>query len=88
MLCEVTPEEYSCLDDLGAEIAKIRKRRKWSQDELAAKAGISSATLSKIECAETKYVPSTIVLIRICAALGKKPGALIDQSFPLSIRQE
>jgi transcriptional regulator with XRE-family HTH domain len=34
---------------LGARIRLARRERRWSQDELAARAGITSRTLSKIE---------------------------------------
>jgi transcriptional regulator with XRE-family HTH domain len=34
---------------LGAEIRLARRERRWSQDELAARAGITPRTLSKIE---------------------------------------
>lgn len=34
---------------LGAEIRLARRERRWSQDELAGRAGITARTLSKIE---------------------------------------
>lgn len=34
---------------LGARVRLARRERRWSQDELAARAGITSRTLSKIE---------------------------------------
>lgn len=34
---------------LGAQIRLARRQRRWSQDELAARAGISPRTVSKIE---------------------------------------
>jgi transcriptional regulator with XRE-family HTH domain len=34
---------------LGAEIRLARRRRRWSQDELASRAGITSRTVYKIE---------------------------------------
>jgi transcriptional regulator with XRE-family HTH domain len=34
---------------LGAEIRLARRERRWSQDELAARAGITPRTISKIE---------------------------------------
>ena len=34
---------------LGAQIRLARRERRWSQDELAARAGISARTVSKIE---------------------------------------
>ena len=34
---------------LGAEIRLARRRRRWSQDELAARAGITTRTVYKIE---------------------------------------
>jgi transcriptional regulator with XRE-family HTH domain len=34
---------------LGAEIRLARRRRRWSQDELAARAGITARTVYKIE---------------------------------------
>lgn len=37
---------------LGAEIRLARRRRRWSQDELAARAGITARTVSKIEHGE------------------------------------
>lgn len=37
------------VQELGAHIAEARKRRKWTQAELARKAGITRQTLMKIE---------------------------------------
>jgi transcriptional regulator with XRE-family HTH domain len=37
---------------LGAQIRLARRERRWSQDELAARAGITSRTVSKIEHGE------------------------------------
>jgi transcriptional regulator with XRE-family HTH domain len=53
---------------LAARLATLREARGWSLDDLAARAGISRATLSRIERAEVS--PTATQLNRLCAAHG------------------
>jgi transcriptional regulator with XRE-family HTH domain len=55
-------------DALEARVAALRAARGWSLDELAERTGISRATLSRLERAETS--PTAAMLERLCAAFG------------------
>jgi transcriptional regulator with XRE-family HTH domain len=55
-------------------IREARKRRGWTQDELAAKAGIDQTTIS---CIETRSVsPRFDTVMRLAKALGVRPEHL------------
>jgi transcriptional regulator with XRE-family HTH domain len=58
----------------------LRERRALSQAELAEKAGITRATLSRLEGGAERPYPSTIR--KIAAALGVEPGDLMDTDRP------
>jgi transcriptional regulator with XRE-family HTH domain len=53
---------------LGQHIKLERKKRKWSEQNLAARAGISRATLQKIEAGEMS--PSIGLVFEVAALLG------------------
>lgn len=60
------------MDDLDARLARrladLRTSRGWSLDALAARSGVSRATLSRLENAEVS--PTASVLGKLCAAHG------------------
>jgi transcriptional regulator with XRE-family HTH domain len=59
----------------GRTLRQLRRQHRLSQDQLAAKAGISPATVARLEHApETTCRPRT--LARLAAALGQQPAAL------------
>lgn len=53
------------LKDLGAQIAKVRKSKGYSQDKLGLEAGLARGTVSKIENAEVEAKAGTLALIAI-----------------------
>ncbi len=53
---------------LAARLKLLRQERGWSLDDLAARAGISRATLSRLENADVS--PTASVLGKLCAAHG------------------
>jgi transcriptional regulator with XRE-family HTH domain len=63
---------------MGNKVREIRQKRGWQAQQLAEKAGISTATLSNIE---TGHIPETGVYkaLRICKAL----NVSVATAFPL-----
>lgn len=53
------------LKDLGAQIAKVRKQKGFSQDRLGLEAGLARGTVSKIENAEVEAKAGTLALIAL-----------------------
>lgn len=53
---------------MGELIRVLREKAKLSQDELAAKSGLSRVTISKIECGKVEFV-STKTIAAIAEAL-------------------
>ena len=53
---------------IARRVRELRRERGWSLDALAARSGISRATLSRLENAEVS--PTAQVMGRICAAFG------------------
>lgn len=60
--------------NLGDRIAYLRKRKDWSQSELADKAEVSQSTIAQIEA--DKKDPSVATLIKIAQALEIHPAVL------------
>ena len=60
---------------LVARLAALREGQGWSLDELAQRAGISRATLSRLERGESS--PTAALLGRLCAAYGLPMSRLI-----------
>jgi len=56
--------------NLGITIRQLRKRRGWTQDELAHRAGTTAANISRIEA--DKYRPGAELLGSIAYVLGVK----------------
>jgi transcriptional regulator with XRE-family HTH domain len=63
-------------DPLAARIRREREARNWSLSELAGRAGVSKAMLSKIERAEAS--PTAATLSRIATAYGLTLAALVE----------
>jgi len=54
---------------LSSRVSDARRERGWSQQELAAKSGVSRAEVSAVETA--RQAPSTATALRLAAALGR-----------------
>jgi transcriptional regulator with XRE-family HTH domain len=61
----------------GAWVRELRRRRKVSQVDLAARAGISATYLSEIEQGERN--PTVAVVVRLARALDTKPTQLMSR---------
>lgn len=57
------------------DIKELREKQGLSQEQLAEKAGVAQSTIHYIENGNN---PRTETLIKIAAALGVKPGELLD----------
>ncbi|MCW6030811.1 helix-turn-helix domain-containing protein [Pantoea sp. JK] len=64
-------------DRLAARLAELRVQRGWSLDDLAMVTGISRASLSRIERAETS--PTAALLNRLCVAYGLTMSRLLSE---------
>lgn len=62
---------------IAARLRAERRARNWSLDELAGRAGVSKAMLSKLERGESS--PTATLLGRICGAYGITMSALVAQ---------
>lgn len=60
----------------GKRVQEIRKRQKFSQEQIAEKAGISSNYLSRIECG--KENPTFDMLIKLSDALATDLNEMFD----------
>lgn len=75
-------------DRLAGRLRSLRLERGWSLDALAARSGVSRATLSRIENGEVS--PTASVLGQLCAAQGLTMSrllSLVEEQFqPLVVR--
>jgi len=62
---------------VGDNIRRLRKRKGWSQEELALESEIDLTYLGGIE--RGRRNPSLIVLARIAASLGVHPAKLLQE---------
>lgn len=62
---------------LAQRLAALRAERGWSLDQLSERSGISRATLSRLERAETS--PTASLLGRLCTAFGRTMSRLIAE---------
>ena len=62
---------------LAQRLADLRQQRAWSLEELAQRTGLSRATLSRVERAETS--PTASLLNRLCAAYGLTMSRLLSE---------
>ncbi|MGH3070132.1 MAG: helix-turn-helix domain-containing protein [Streptosporangiaceae bacterium] len=65
----------------GARLRHVRRQHGLSQDQLAAKAGISRATVARLERHPSASCRSR-TLARLAAALGEDPAGLIPARQP------
>ncbi|MBI3347148.1 MAG: helix-turn-helix domain-containing protein [Burkholderiales bacterium] len=84
-------EEFSELNDddpferqLAGRLAALRTAAGWSLDELAARSGVSRATLSRLERAETS--PTATLLSRLARAHGLPLSRLLADAEALPVR--
>ncbi|MGM3173944.1 helix-turn-helix domain-containing protein [Dickeya lacustris] len=84
--------ELSDLDQrIATRLASLRREKGWSLDDLAQHSGISRATLSRLERAQSS--PSAALLGRLCAVYGCTMSRLladveIQPPQPLNTRQQ
>ena len=62
-----TPSDDTILSQLGAALARVRLRRNQTQSELAHQAGVSRATVHRLESGQSTQLTN---LVRILRALG------------------
>src|SRR2546423_15346101 len=62
---------------LAQRLRQLRLERRWSLDQLAARSGVSRATLSRLENNEVS--PTAAVLGRLCPAFGLTMSRLLAQ---------
>jgi transcriptional regulator with XRE-family HTH domain len=80
-------EQASLVDEsidrrIAQRIRALRTERQWPLDELAARSGVSRASLSRIENGEVS--PTAAVLSRLCAAFGltlSRLMVLVEEGF-------
>lgn len=77
MKIESSLSDSAVLDELGERLARTRLERNLSQERLATEAGVSKATVERLEAGEP--VKSTS-LIRVLRALGRLEA--LDQLLP------
>jgi transcriptional regulator with XRE-family HTH domain len=77
MKIEANLSDSAVLEELGERLARTRLERNLSQERLASEAGVSKATVERLEAGEP--VKSTS-LIRILRALGRLEA--LDQLLP------
>jgi transcriptional regulator with XRE-family HTH domain len=74
---------------LATRLSVMRQEHGWSLDELAERSGISRATLSRMERAETS--PTASLLGRLCTAYGRTMSRLmaeVEADLPHLIRSD
>ncbi len=58
-------------------VARLRREKSWTREDLAAAAGLSVSTIRKIENRERR--PRTETLAALCTALDCTPGDLLPE---------
>ena len=71
------PDIERTVSALGAKLAMARAERGWSLAELARRAGVSTASVHKIE--KSGMTPTIATLMKIAAALGTNVSFFIDE---------
>jgi transcriptional regulator with XRE-family HTH domain len=71
------PDIERTVSALGAKLAMARAERGWSLAELARRAGVSTASVHKIE--KSGMTPTIATLMKIAAALGTSVSYFIDE---------
>ncbi|MCV6606409.1 MAG: helix-turn-helix domain-containing protein [Porticoccaceae bacterium] len=78
-ITQLTPDNIA-LQELGARLARIRKQRGHSQQQLADQAGIGVATLRRIENGQDSQLGSWIKLLKALQMAGAI-DTLLPESF-------
>ncbi len=76
------PEIERTVSALGAKLAMARAERGWSLAELARRAGVSTASVHKIE--KSGMTPTIATLMKVAAALGTSVGSFIDEDVAVT----
>jgi transcriptional regulator with XRE-family HTH domain len=71
------PDIERTVSALGAKLAAARAERGWSLAELARRAGVSTASVHKIE--KSGMTPTIATLMKVAAALGTSVSSFIDE---------
>jgi transcriptional regulator with XRE-family HTH domain len=71
------PQIERTVSELGAKVARARSARGWSLAQLAQRAGVSAATVHKIE--KSGMTPTIASLMKIAAALGASVAYFVDE---------
>jgi len=71
------PDIERTVSALGAKLAAARAERSWSLAELARRAGVSTASVHKIE--KSGMTPTIATLMKVAAALGTSVSFFIDE---------
>ena len=74
----VTEAEAAFTQALGERIRILRLAKRWSQERLAAAAGVSRVFLSALE--RGVHAPNVLVLYRVAQALQVPLAELVDQA--------
>ena len=69
-------EREAVLSAIGANLRTARERRGWSQEVLAAEAGLDRTYVGGVERGERNV--AALNLVALANALGVKPGALLE----------
>lgn len=78
-ITDLTPENQS-LAELGARLARVRKQQGYSQERLAAAAGLGVATLRRIEDGQDSQLSSWLKLLKTLQ-LSAGVDALVPEDF-------
>jgi transcriptional regulator with XRE-family HTH domain len=62
--------------NLGSNLREARKRRKWTQEDLAERSGVHAGEISRMEAG--KRDPQVSTVERLAAALEVPPGQLLE----------
>jgi transcriptional regulator with XRE-family HTH domain len=71
------PHIERTVSELGAKVAQARGARGWSLAQLAQRAGVSAATVHKIE--KSGMTPTIASLMKIASALGTSVAYFVDE---------
>ena len=71
------PHIERTVSELGAKVARARSARGWSLAQLAQRAGVSAATVHKIE--KGGMTPTIASLMKIASALGTSVAHFVDE---------
>lgn len=74
----------SPFEALGHRIHLLRRKRKWSQSDLAARVGTRPSQISRYECGD--YEPRTEMLVRLAEALETTTDFLITGRDPRTVQ--